>query len=159
MWGRVPDEPAKPAQTSLWRLAAVAALVYLAFFLLTSLVLPRLGVRAVMQSGPESLPASLDLTALLREVKTEVNAATVEMLKNRESAMFQVKELVIEVNFAITQEVGADAPKLVPIGVNSKVSAEKVHRITLTLDPVPDLDKSRKGTKGDIPDKIDVTVD
>jgi hypothetical protein len=152
------DEPAIPAQRSLWRLAGIAALVYLAFFLLTSFVLPRLGVHALLQSAPENLAASLDLTALLREVKTEVNAATVEMLKNRESAMFQVKELVIEVNFAITQEVGADAPKLVPIGVESKVSAEKVHRITLTLSPVPDLDKSRKGTKGDIPDKTDVTV-
>jgi len=150
--------PATHAPATLWRAAGVAALVYVVFFLLTTYVLPRFGFQPALQSGAQDMPTSLDLTALLRQVKMEVNAATRQMLENRENAMFEVKELEIEVNFVITREAGVDTPKLVPIGLQSKVSSEKVHRIKLTLDPVPNLDKPRQGKAGVIKEPADVTI-
>jgi hypothetical protein len=121
-------------------------------------LLPRFDVPPALPGSARGKAPSLDLTALLREVRTEVNAATREMLKNRESAMFKVKELEIEINFVVSHEAGADAAKLVPIGLESKVSSEKVQKIRLTLDPAPDLGTPMEGKEGVVTRHADVSV-
>ncbi len=48
--------------------------------------------------------------------------------------MFEVKDLEIEINFVVQQDVGSQL-SLVPIGADTKVSAQQTQKIKLTLSP------------------------
>lgn len=139
----------------LLQTVGVVALAYFAFYLVSVHVLPWLAG----QSGPSSaLPSSLNITTLLQQVKCEVNAATRETIMKGEPAMFQVKELELEINFIISQEAGSKTPTLVPISLETKVASQKVQRIKLTLGPADDIDKPLEGTLSKIERPTDVLL-
>jgi len=58
------------------RTAATAAIVYLAFYIVTQYVLPTFVAQSPAGSALRSAGGVMDLTSLIREVKTQVGAAT-----------------------------------------------------------------------------------
>ena len=139
---------------SAWKTAGIAALVYLLFYVMSSVIVPRLGMRSV--STASGVPESLDLTALIRQVKTEVNAATSIMIKGGEAPLFQADSLDIEIQFVVRRKAGTETVELVPIGINSEVSSEKVQRIRLTMKALPQ--KDHVGQEGKIDGEASIEI-
>jgi len=144
---------------TVFRTVVTATLVYGAFFLVTKYALPSLVAQSPTGTPLRSTGGSMDLTGLIREVKTQVGAATSLMIKNDERPLFQVKELEIEINYVISQEADAKTATLVPIDLNTKISSEKVQHIKLTLGPAEGIDKPYSATRGKILRDTDITVE
>ena len=104
-----------------------------AFLLLLSYMSHRVGT---LPPGNDPAAQGLQLKTLIRQVKTELQQADMEAIKNGEPALFQLKDFELDVNVVAKGSITGNA-QIVTVGSSAEVSSERVQRIHLrwVVDP------------------------
>lgn len=112
--------------------SAVLAILALA---LVPFVLPRLA-GSIFSTSQSQVPDGIELTDFIRKVKSDLAAAELEGVKNKEMPLLQLEDVELVAHFVVQSKAESEV-KLVAVNANALAGIERSQRITLHFKPIP----------------------
>ena len=89
----------------------------------------------------KGLPGPLFIKDLIRHVDAELRSSQAERTASGQAPIFEVNDLVLEVNFVATKSAdakGGIAFHIITVGADASYERQQVHKVTLSLSAVKD---------------------
>jgi hypothetical protein len=87
----------------------------------------------------KGLPGPLFIKDLIRHVDAELRGSQAERAESGQAPIFEVNDLVLEVNFVATKSAeakGGIAFHIITVGGDASYQSQQVHKVTLSLSAV-----------------------
>lgn len=131
---------------------SIGTLLILAVLVLLSLLVINATLHRNAQSPSEAENGGLEIGSLIRKVKRELMQADTQRINNNERALFQLKDFQMEISFMVKTVTTAGAKidyKFVTVDAGTETGNEKVQKLTLHWDAIPQKRDSLPGPDDD----------